>query len=80
MTINEAKKDAKTRLDKASIKFDKLSAKTLSFEGLGYGTAIFITIHGVQTPFGPHRRTLFADVPKPSNGGYVVKFSDATFS
>lgn len=80
MTVHEAKSDVKSRLDKAGIAFDKLTAKTTSFAGFGYGDAIFVTIHGAKTPFGPHRKTIFDGVPKPSQGGYCVQWSDATCS
>lgn len=77
MTTFEAKQDAKTRLDKAGIAFDKLTAKTVSFEGFGYGSGLFITVHGAKTPFGPHRKAAFDTVPKPSQGGYVIKWADS---
>jgi hypothetical protein len=80
MTVNEAKKDVKARLDKAGIAFQKITAKTVSFGGLGYGDCIFVKVHGAKTPFGPHRGELFSDVPKPSKGGYAVEWSDSICS
>lgn len=80
MTPSECKKDAKARLDNAGIEFAKLSAKTWSFEGFGYGQCVCVTIHGAKTPFGPHRATPFQDVPKPSQGGYTHRWDDAICS
>lgn len=80
MTIQAAKKDVTSRLNQAGITFDKLTAKTTSFAGLGYGDGLFIKVHGANTPFGPHRKTIFEDVPKPSQGGYIIQWADAICS
>jgi hypothetical protein len=77
MTITEAKKDVKARLDKAGIAFDKLTAKTTSFSGFGYGSGLFVKVHGAKTTFGPHRKAMFEDVPKPSQGGYIIQWADS---
>lgn len=75
MTISEAKQDVVNRLTKACIPFWKVTAKTVSFEGLGYGKSIFVTVHSGLFPSGMDRKSLFADVPKPSDGGYVVEYN-----
>jgi hypothetical protein len=80
MTTSEMKKDAKARLEKAGIAFDKLTARTVSFAGFGYGNCTFVKVHNPQTGFGPHRREAFSSVPAPSKGGYSVEWSDAVFS
>jgi len=69
MTTNEAKKDAAAKLRAAGIQFTRLSARTVSFEGFGYGSAVFVAIHGANVPAG--WKSVFASVPKPSEGGYV---------
>lgn len=76
MTIHECKKDAARRLADAGIKYRKLTAKTVSFSGFGYDDAVFVQIHGAETPRGPHRKEAFRNVPAPSKGGYVVEWKD----
>ena len=69
MTPNEARKDAKARLEKAGVGFDKLSVRTTSFTAFGYGTALILTIKEPTKTFD--KRVVFDGVPKPSEGGYV---------
>ena len=76
MTIHQAKADAKARLTKHGCTFSRLSAETVSFEGFGYGEVIFLTVHGMNSTTVPHRevhQTVFGDVAKPSEGGYIAK-------
>lgn len=70
-TPRTAKKDVADRLSKAGIKFQSLSVKTTDFGGLGYGSGIFVTIHGAVLPMG-YKDSLFSDIPRPSQGGYIV--------
>ena len=76
MTTNECKKDAARRLKEAGVAYEKLTARTISFEGFGYGRSIFVSIHGAKVPMCWKR--LFADVPKPSAGGYVPELDSNT--
>jgi hypothetical protein len=69
--VSKAKRDVISRLSKAGIKYQSLSAKTIGFGGLGYGDAVFVYIHGAEFPVG-WKDKFFKDVPKPSEGGYVV--------
>ena len=71
MTTHQAKQDAARRLQAAGIGFTKLTAKTISFEGFGYGRALFITIHDAFNLPKGWKDICFASVPKPSDGGYV---------
>jgi hypothetical protein len=73
MTLNEAKKDYAARLTAAGVPFTKLTAGTISFEGFGYGRAIFVTVHGADFPVGCGPSSYLDGVPKPSEGGYVPK-------
>jgi len=73
MTPNEAKRDYAARLRKAGVKFDRLTARTTSFSGLGYGSAVFVEVHGAHFPKGTSARTFREGVPKPSEGGYVAQ-------
>lgn len=70
-----AKRDVAERLSRAGINFKKLSVKTTDFGGLGYGSAIFVTVHGAILPLG-FKEKFFGDIPKPSEGGYIVSLRD----
>ena len=70
MTTNEAKKDLAIRLQELNMPYTKLKAKTLSFEGFGYGNAIFVEIEGATFTNGIGVEC-FKGIPKPSLGGYV---------
>lgn len=77
MTPHQAKKDVSARLARAGVPFTKLTAKTVSFDGFGYGSAVFVTIHGATYEAGGDglKQVAFRDVPKPSEGGYVLDFN-----
>ena len=51
MTIQEAKKDLAHRLDWHLVPYKKITGKTVSFEDLGRGSRIFLTVHGVEWPY-----------------------------
>ena len=74
-TTATARRDVAERLTRAGISFRSLSAKTTSFEGFGYGSAIFVTIVGAILPIR-FKEKLFSDIPKPSLGGYMVSLRD----
>lgn len=76
MTPNEAKKDYARRLTEAGVPFVRLSAKTWSFEGFGYGRAIFVTVHGATFPKGKGAKSYMEGLPKPSEGGYIPVSAD----
>lgn len=78
MTTHQAKADAKRRLTQAQVPFTKLTAHTVSFADLARCAPVFVTIHGAHYHgLGTHLRAeLFADVPKPSEGGYILEFND----
>jgi hypothetical protein len=67
MTLHQAKQDAARRLTAGGITYTKLTAKTVSFEDLARANPVFVTIHGATQPW----RHVFADLPKPSAGGYI---------
>jgi len=71
MTTNEAKKDLSKRLNELNIPYAKLTAKTTSFEGFGYGKALFISIHGATFKSGVGIAPLKVGLAKPSEGGYI---------
>ncbi len=75
MTSQQAKKDAALRLWQARIPYQSLRAKSVSFEGLGYGMGIFVYIKGIDfQAIAPERLdAIRADIPKPSLGGYILK-------
>lgn len=77
MTINEAKADCLRILREHNVDPKKLTARTWSFEGLGYGKAIFVTIHEAVPPGW---KAWFASVPKPSEGGYVPELANQQYS
>ncbi len=77
MTIPAAKKEVAAKLTQAGIPFQKLTGKTESFAGFGYGSAIFVTIHGAEFPEEFDIKSLTKDVPKPSEGGYCVQTKDS---
>lgn len=76
MTINEAKKDLAKRLNDNNIPYTKLTAKTTSFAGFGYGNALFISIHGATFKKGIGIAPLKVGLPKPSEGGYIPDIGD----
>jgi hypothetical protein len=76
MTLNEAKKDYAARLTAAGVPFTKMTARTISFEGFGYGCATFVTVHGADFPVGSGPESYIDGVPKPSEGGYVPEAGD----
>ena len=70
MKTSEAKADLTKRLNDLGMPYDKLTAKTVSFEGFGYGKAIFIRINGATFKEGLGVKC-FQGIPKPSDGGYI---------
>lgn len=76
MTTAQAKKDARIKLDASGIPYQELRAKSVSFQGFGYGTAIFVYVYGIdfQAPLLLERwDQLCETIPKPSQGGYILK-------
>lgn len=73
MTMNEAKKDAIARLKRAGIEVLKIEGKTISFSDLARARPIFlkITLRG-QVQGNLVRQVCFDDLPKPSQGGYII--------
>ena len=84
MTTNECKKDLAQRLTKAGVTYTKLTAKTVSFEGLGYGKCIFVKIWAphwtdMTANLGQFKKNFCADIPKPSAGGYAIETNEGGF-
>lgn len=50
MTPSKAKKLAKQALNDAGVPFRKLRARTVSFDGFGYGSAVFVKPIGARVP------------------------------
>ena len=85
MTVNECKKDVARRLKSAGVDCLKLTARTVSFAGFGYGECVFVKIHNPGwTDAVPHlgvfKKNFCADVPKPSDGGYCVETNEGGFA
>jgi hypothetical protein len=80
MTANDAKKHVRMRLESMGVLFDRLSSKTVDFSGLGYGSSIFVTIHGAECSMfsGELKDKLLEGIEKPSNGGFCVEFKGYT--
>lgn len=76
ITTNEAKKDMARRLNEAGIPFTRLSSETVSFEGFGYGKAVFVNVHGATLKKGVGLDPAKIGIPKPSEGGYVPHVGD----
>jgi len=77
MNAFEAKRDCKVRLQKANVLFEKLTARTVGMSDLARCSPVFVTVHGATFPVVAGcdwDKTLFADVPKPSAGGYIVEY------
>jgi hypothetical protein len=47
MTVHEVKRDAKSRMDAHRIKYEKITARTVSFSDLARDQVIFVTVHGL---------------------------------
>ena len=76
MTTAQAKKDAYTKLTDAGIAFHSIGGKSVCFEGLGYGSALFISVKGIDFQgLGVLDKwdAIKATIPKPSQGGYILK-------
>lgn len=72
MTTNEAKKEAKRRLDAAGVPYRSIKAKTVSFGDLARGGAVFVMIDS-DVPNIPS--LFFGDIPKPSKGGFITTYA-----
>jgi len=72
MTTNEAKKDLAKKLSDLHIPFEKLTARTISFQGFGYGNALFVSVHGATWRKDANLGIIKSSLTlKPSEGGYV---------
>jgi hypothetical protein len=78
MTVHQAKKDLANRLAGFKVEFQKLTARTVSFEDLARANPIFITIHQGRFPKGFELKML--GVPKSSDGGYIVECQLCTWN
>lgn len=77
LTIAQAKNDCAIRLSKAGITEFKLTGKQVDFGDLANAGAIFVTIKSkARLPIG-WKDSIFGDVKKPSEGGYIVKDGNA---
>ena len=76
MTIAQAKKDAQAKLSKHGIIYQSMKGKTVNFEDLARGSAIFIEVYGVDFQAYPVGigDVIRAEITKPSLGGYILKF------
>ena len=78
MTLQQAKKDAKAKLDRAGLPYTGIRAKTVSFEDLARGEAIFVWVRGIDFQVDTDARIeaikrIRESIPKPSLGGYILK-------
>ena len=70
MTARQARADAIRRLKAAGVTYTKVQARTVEFSDLARAAPVFVEITGAD----PKAVTaVFADVPKPSEGGYIVR-------
>jgi len=68
MKANEARREVKRRIDAAGISYTKIQAKTVGFGDLARADVICVSVVNPSASIAP----LFADIPKPSMGGYLV--------
>ena len=69
MTTGEAKKDLAKKLSDLRIPFEKLTARTISFQGFGYGNALFVSVHGAIWRRDANLGTIKSSLTlKPSEG------------
>jgi len=61
-TPNQAKKAVAKVLSEHGLAYAKLSARTVNFGGLGYGSAVFVTPHGLKLP-DPRLKDVKAALP-----------------
>ncbi|WP_019023066.1 MULTISPECIES: hypothetical protein [unclassified Thioalkalivibrio] len=59
----EAKKIVASVLSEHGLAYDRLRARTVSFEGLGYGRAVFVKPVGLRLP-NPALKAAKKDLPK----------------
>ncbi len=78
MTTHQAKKDAAARLTAHGVTFTRLTARTVSFAGFGFGSSIFVAIHGGVIPASFDKKKVLEGVPKPSEGGYCLEAEGCT--
>ena len=71
MTASEARKQVKARLDEAGIPYRSIKARSVDFADLARCKAVFV---GVDSDV-PGIVGMFRDIPKPSEGGYIVTYA-----
>ena len=76
MTLTQAKNDAKAKLAAHGIVYQSIKGKTVDFGDLARGAAIFVEVYGVDFQAYPVGigDIVRAEIPKPSLGGYILKF------
>lgn len=76
MTLTQAKNDAKAKLAAHGIVYQSIKGKTADFGDLARGAAIFVEVYGVDFQAYPVgiEDVVRAEIPKPSLGGYILKF------
>ena len=74
MTSHQAKKDCVERLTKAGAKWNKIYAKTVSFQGFMRSTSLRVHIVDCIVPPNFNPDTVFFGIKKSSEGGYLPVF------
>jgi hypothetical protein len=74
MTSALAKQDTRQRLHAFGIEYDTVTARTVSFEGLGYTKAVFVHVKGAKNLTPELVEKAKEGIRKPSDGGYILKF------
>jgi len=72
MTPGQAKKDAAARLYNVGATFASISAKTISFEDLARGSAVFVTVKGISPKDGDW--TPVHAIQDERGKGYILRF------
>lgn len=85
MTVNECKKDLCDRLKTLGVSCERMTGRTVSFEGLGYGRCVFIKMHRPVWSdrvknLGELKQMLRGVIPKPSDGGYCIETDEGGIS
>lgn len=77
MTVHEAKRDARSRMDAHGIGYSQITARTVSFSDLARARVIFVTVHGLERAALKFNRLTpaISGIPRPSDGGYIFQYT-----
>lgn len=72
MTTHQAKQDLRAKLAARRIDHQRLTARTIDFSDLARAKPVFVTIHGAVLS-AAMLHDINTEVPRPSQGGYVIE-------